>query len=52
MDIAKELKQKYIPHIFGNVDTRRQLLARSRHIVRPKRRLSQNSLYGTMMWRS
>lgn len=31
--LAKELRQKFIPHLFANGDTRRQLLARSRHIV-------------------
>ena len=30
---AKELGRKFTPHIFENGDTRRQLLARSRHIV-------------------
>lgn len=33
MALAKEEKRKYIPHVFENGDTRRQLLARSRHIV-------------------
>ena len=31
--LAKELKRKHISHTFDNGDTRRQLLARSRHIV-------------------
>jgi Transposase and inactivated derivatives len=31
--LAKETGRKYIPHVFENGDTRRQLLARSRHIV-------------------
>ena len=30
---AKEVGRKFIPHTFENGDTRRQLLARSRHIV-------------------
>ena len=30
---AKELGRKFIPNVFSNGDTRRQLLARSRHIV-------------------
>ena len=30
---AKELGRKFIPNVFTNGDTRRQLLARSRHIV-------------------
>ena len=30
---AKELGRRFIPHTFKNGDTRRQLLARSRHIV-------------------
>ena len=33
MELAKESGFKYIPHTFKNGDTRRQLLARSRHIV-------------------
>lgn len=33
IDLAKELGRKYIPHTFENGDTRKQLLARSRHIV-------------------
>lgn len=33
IDLAKELGRKYISHTFENGDTRRQLLARSRHIV-------------------
>lgn len=32
-ELAKEEKRKYIPHTFENGDTRKQLLARSRHIV-------------------
>ncbi len=31
--LAKELGKRFIPHTFDNGDTRRQLLARSRHIV-------------------
>ena len=31
--LAKEMGRKYIPHTFANGDTRRQLLARSRHII-------------------
>ncbi|MDL2323474.1 transposase [Bacteroidales bacterium OttesenSCG-928-A17] len=31
--LAKEARRKYIPHAFENGDTRKQLLARSRHIV-------------------
>lgn len=31
--LAKEVGRKFIPHVFENGDTRRQLLARSRHIV-------------------
>lgn len=31
--LAKELNRTFKPHIFSNGDTRRQLLARSRHIV-------------------
>ena len=33
VDFAKEIGRKFIPHTFENGDTRRQLLARSRHIV-------------------
>ncbi len=33
MELAKEVGRKFMPHIFSNGDTRRQLLARSRHIV-------------------
>jgi len=33
IELAKEEKRKYIPHVFENGDTRRQLLARSRHVV-------------------
>jgi hypothetical protein len=35
--LAKELGRKFIPHAFENGDTRRQLLARSRHIVMKNR---------------
>lgn len=31
--LAKEVGRKFVPHTFDNGDTRRQLLARSRHIV-------------------
>ncbi len=31
--LAKEVGRPFIPHVFENGDTRRQLLARSRHIV-------------------
>ncbi len=31
--LARELGKRFIPHTFDNGDTRRQLLARSRHIV-------------------
>jgi transposase len=31
--LSKEVHMKYIPHTFENGDTRKQLLARSRHIV-------------------
>lgn len=31
--LAKEEKRKHIPHVFENGDTRKQLLARSRHVV-------------------
>lgn len=31
--LAKEVGRKFVPHTFENGDTRRQLLARSRHIV-------------------
>ena len=31
--LAKESGRKFVPHVFENGDTRRQLLARSRHIV-------------------
>lgn len=33
IELAKELGVKFIPHTFNNGDTRKQLLARSRHIV-------------------
>lgn len=33
ISLAKEVKRPFVPHIFRNGDTRRQLLARSRHIV-------------------
>lgn len=33
MALAKEVGRKFVPHTFDNGDTRRQLLARSRHIV-------------------
>jgi len=33
IELAKSLGKKYYPHTFENGDTRRQLLARSRHIV-------------------
>ena len=33
IELAKETGRKYIPHLFENGDTRKQLLARSRHIV-------------------
>lgn len=33
IELAKEMGRKYIPHTFSNGDTRRQLLARSRHII-------------------
>ncbi len=33
IELAKEEGRKYIPHIFENGDTRKQLLARSRHII-------------------
>ena len=45
IQLAKELGRRYIPHTFSNGDTRRQLLARSRHIVlknRSKWTVSQN----------
>jgi transposase len=32
-ELAKEEKRKDLPHVFENGDTRRQLLARSRHII-------------------
>lgn len=33
IQLAKEENRKYIPYVFPNGDTRKQLLARSRHIV-------------------
>lgn len=33
MELAREVGRKFAPHVFENGDTRRQLLARSRHIV-------------------
>ena len=42
MKLAKEVGRRYIPHTFSNGDTRRQLLARSRHIV-----LKNNSKWTT-----
>lgn len=33
IELAKEMKQRFIPYIFSNGDTRRQLLARSRHLI-------------------
>jgi hypothetical protein len=33
IQFAKEEKRKHIPHVFENGDTRKQLLARSRHVV-------------------
>lgn len=33
IELAKENSKKYLPQVFENGDTRRQLLARSRHIV-------------------
>jgi transposase len=33
IQLAKEENRKHIPHVFENGDTRRQLLARSRHVV-------------------
>ena len=42
MKLAKEIERRYIPHTFSNGDTRRQLLARSRHIV-----LKNNSKWTT-----
>lgn len=37
IELAKEMKRKHIPHTFCNGDTRKQLLARSRHIVMKNR---------------
>ena len=31
--LTKEVGRRYIPHTYSNGDTRRQLLARSRHIM-------------------
>lgn len=33
MELAREVGRKFTPHLFDNGDTRRQLLARSKHIV-------------------
>jgi transposase len=33
IELAKEVDRKYIPHVFENGDTRKQLLARSRYII-------------------
>lgn len=33
IELAKETGRKFVPHTFRNGDTRRQLLARSRHVV-------------------
>lgn len=33
IQLAREVGRKFVPHLFKNGDTRRQLLARSRHIV-------------------
>jgi transposase len=33
MELAKEENRRHIPHVFENGDTRKQLLARSRHII-------------------
>lgn len=33
IQLGKEMGKRYIPHVFQNGDTRRQLLARSRHIL-------------------
>lgn len=33
IELAREVGRKFTPHVFENGDTRRQLLARSRHIV-------------------
>jgi len=33
IELAKEEKRKHVPHLYENGDTRKQLLARSRHIV-------------------
>lgn len=37
MELAREVGMKFVPHMFANGDTRRQLLARSRHIVMKNR---------------
>lgn len=37
IELSKELHRKYIPHTFDNGDTRKQLLARSRHIIMKNR---------------
>lgn len=37
IELAKEMNRKHIPHTFSNGDTRKQLLARSRHIVMKNR---------------
>lgn len=36
IQFGKKMGQRYIPHVFLNGDTRRQLLVRSRHIVLKK----------------
>lgn len=33
IQLGKEMGQRFTPHVFANGDTRRQLLARSRHII-------------------
>jgi transposase len=33
LELSKEIGYKYKPHVFYNGDTRRQLLARSRHVI-------------------
>ena len=45
IELAKEVKQKHIPHTFSNGDTRKQLLARSRHIVMKNRSKWTQSQY-------
>jgi transposase len=43
IDLAKEMEQKYIPHVFENGDTRKQLLARSRYVIlKHKSKWTQN----------